>query len=78
VKPIAKAEPSSSPLSAPSLLRCVREELSRIPEHRGGGEVYSLPDTLMSALAMFGLKYSSLLRFDEQKNEPAVRHNLKT
>jgi hypothetical protein len=75
---MAKAEPSSSLLSAPSLLQCVRKEFSRIPEHRGGGEVYTIPDTLMSALAMFGLKYSSLLRFDEQKNEPAVRYNLET
>ena len=38
-----------------------------------------LVDCLMSALAVFGLKYSSLLKFDQDKNSiKRVRHNLKS
>ena len=30
----------------------------------------------MSGLAVFGLKYPSLLKFDEQRNELTIRANL--
>ena len=30
----------------------------------------------MSGLAVFGLKYPSLLKFDEERQEASVRHNL--
>jgi hypothetical protein len=30
----------------------------------------------MSGLAVFGLKYPSLLKFDEERHEGRVRHNL--
>jgi hypothetical protein len=43
-------------LSAPGLLTIVRKEFEQIPEHRGGKPYYPLPDVLMSALAVFGLK----------------------
>ena len=32
----------------------------------------------MSGLAVFGLKYPSLLNFDEDQDDPIIRHNLKT
>jgi hypothetical protein len=32
----------------------------------------------MSGLAVFGLKFPSLLKFDESKNETRVKHNLRT
>lgn len=32
----------------------------------------------MSGLAVFGLKFSSLLKFDENKNETVIKYNLKT
>jgi len=38
-------------LSAPGLLKTVRNEFEKIPEHRSGTINYSLPDVLMSALA---------------------------
>ena len=65
-------------LSAPGLLGLIRTRFAAIPEHRSGTCRFSLPDTLMSGLAMFGLKFPSLLRFDEGRNEEAIRHNLRT
>jgi hypothetical protein len=66
-------------LSAPRLLGWIREVFSKVPDARGKGAVsISLADALMSALAIFGLKYPSLLEFEEHKNETAIRHNLKT
>jgi len=64
-------------LGAKGLLKNVRNEFEKIPEHRSGAVKYSLPNVLMSGLAMFGLKYPSLLQFDKAKNEKTVRHNLK-
>jgi hypothetical protein len=64
-------------LSAPGLLKSVRNEFEKIPEHRSGRVKYSLPDVLMSGLAMFGLKYPSLLQFDKARHEKTVKVNLK-
>ena len=44
-------------LSVPGLLKNVRHEFEKILEHRSGKVKYTLPDVLMSGLAMFGLKY---------------------
>lgn len=66
-------------LSAPSLLRSVRESFAQIPEHRSREPEISLADALMSGLAVFGLKYPSLLKFDEAYGDEAtLRHNLNT
>ena len=54
-------------LSAPGLLKNIRNEFEKIPEHRSGKVNYNLPDVLMSGLAMFGLKCPSLLQFDKIK-----------
>ena len=64
--------------SAPALLGQIREGFEKIPDYRNGGQQFSLPDVLMSGLAMFGLKYPSLLKFDEQRCEERVRANLKS
>ena len=64
--------------SAPSLLGAIRGVFSRIPDHRTGPTKFTLADALMSGLAVFGLKYPSLLKFDEDQDEPVIRHNLKT
>ena len=53
--------------SAPALLGQIREDFGKIPDHRNGGQQFSLQDVLMSGLAVFGLKYPSLLKFDEQR-----------
>jgi hypothetical protein len=44
-------------LSASGLLKTARNEFQKIPSPRRGALKYSLSDVLMSALAMFGLKY---------------------
>jgi hypothetical protein len=64
--------------SAPALLGQIREDFGKIPDHRNGGQQFSLQDVLMSGLAVFGLKYPSLLKFDEQRHEERVRANLKS
>jgi hypothetical protein len=64
-------------VSAPALLRQVRQAFEPIPDPRRYGQQFSLPDVLMSGLAVFGLKYPSLLKFDEQRTELRIRANLK-
>jgi hypothetical protein len=64
-------------VSAPALLHQVRQAFEQIPDPRRYGQQFSLPDVLMSGLAVFGLKYPSLLKFDEQRNESTIRANLK-
>ena len=64
--------------SAPVLLGQIRVDFGKIPDPRNGGQPFSLPDVLMSGLAVFGLKYPSLLKFDEQRHEERVRANLKS
>lgn len=66
-------------LSAPGLLRTIRQSFEAITDHRSERCPISLPDALMSGLAMFGLKYPSLLKFDEAyQAEAVIRANLKT
>ncbi|MDX1655339.1 MAG: transposase, partial [Candidatus Competibacteraceae bacterium] len=65
-------------LSTPGLLRSIRQCFSPIEDSRQGCEI-PLVDALMSGLAVFGLKYPSLLKFDEHyHDEPVVRANLKS
>lgn len=65
-------------LSAPGLLNTIREQFSQIADHRRERSDIPLADALMSGLAVFGLKYPSLLKFDEARHEEVIRHNLKT
>ena len=68
-------------LSAAGILRKLRSIFEKIPEAardpRGVQAQISLPDCLMSALAVFGLKYPSLLQFDDSLGDEVTRHNLK-
>jgi hypothetical protein len=52
-------------LSAPGLLQTIRENFGQIADTREGGEI-PLVDALMSGVAVFGLKYPTLLKFDQQ------------
>ena len=61
--------------SAPAFLDQIRKDFGKIPDHRSSSQQFSLPDVLMSGLAIFGLQYPSLLKFDEQRNEERVRAN---
>ena len=62
-------------LSVAGLLREVRRVAATIPDVPGN-EI-TLTDHLMSGLALFGLKYPSLLQFDHDRQEETVRANLR-
>ena len=62
-------------LSAAGLLSEARRLFARIPEQSGCD--IALVDHLMSGLALFGLKYPSLLQFENDRREEATRANLK-
>ena len=65
-------------LSAPGLLRLVRGRFERINDPVSGRGL-TLADCLMSALAMFGLKYPSLLSFErDARREGRIRSNLRS
>ena len=63
-------------LSAPGLLKTLGSCFQKVPDHRSGKSEIPLVDALMSGLAVFGLKYPSLLKFDEERHEGRVRHSL--
>ncbi|WP_211225033.1 hypothetical protein, partial [Spirosoma spitsbergense] len=44
----------------------LRSWFSSFPDKRAANRSFSLPDVLMSAYAMFALKYPSLLAFETQ------------
>ena len=56
-------------LSAPGLLKTLRNCFQKVPDQRSGKSEIPLVDALMSGLAVFGLKYPSLLKFDEERHE---------
>src|SRR3984957_14379209 len=68
-------------LSARGMLEKVRSAFAKIPEPlrdtRGLKSRIPLVDCLMSGLALFGLKFPSLLQFDQGLNDDAIKHNLK-
>lgn len=69
-------------LSANGMLEKVRHAFSKIPEvpkdTRGLKSKIPLVDCLMSGVALFGLKFPSLLQFDQGQNDEAIKHNLRT
>lgn len=69
-------------LSAPGLLATVRRVFEDVAEPirspRGKKPEISLPDCLMSGLAVFGLKFPSLLQFDQQRSQEMTQHNLQS
>ena len=64
-------------LSAPGLLCEVRRCFQSIKDDTVG-RGFQLADYLMSGLAVFGLKYPSLLQFDGGRGDEVARSNLKT
>ena len=65
-------------LSAPALLNQVRRAFEQVHDPRRYGQQFSLADVLMSGLAVFGLKFPSLLKFDQNRNEVRIRANLQS
>ncbi len=62
-------------LSAEGLLQTARRVFGTIPD--APGNLIALVDHLMSGLALFGLKYPSLLQFEHNRQEETARTNLK-
>ncbi len=67
-------------LSANGLLGLARRVFEKITNDRinkrGRNREISLVDSLMSALAMFGIKSPSLLAFDQAIKDPMIKNNL--
>ena len=59
------------PITTKSLLKTVRSGFEPIADHRAANRSISLSDALMSGFAMFSLKDSSLLEFDERRSKDA-------
>ena len=66
-------------LSMPGLLATTRKSFNRLPDayHDSQRFVYPLVDHLMAGLAVFLLKYPSLLSFDEDTKDQIIAYNLK-
>jgi hypothetical protein len=62
-------------ISASCLIQTVRAGFAAIEDHRASNKTISLSDALMSGFAMFSLKDSSLLEFDQRRQ--AKDENLK-
>ncbi len=77
-KPSPAELKSHNNLSVQKLLKTLRKSFEKIADSRVGEVEYSLTDTLMSALAVFGLKFPSLRKFDEKRTEKPIKHNLKS
>jgi hypothetical protein len=69
-------------LSAHGLLRTIKDVFNKnksLETTSNRKNPIKIIDSLMSGLAIFGLKYPSLLQFDQHyKNDSMVRHNLST
>lgn len=69
-------------LSAKGMLGKIKSIFDQVPEPprnpRGLKPEISLSDCLMSGLALFGLKFPSLLQFDEGREDSVIKHNLST
>ena len=69
-------------LSAEGLLSATRKVFASVkdPEKDSRGKKSKLPlvDCLMSGLAVFGLKFPSLLQFSDDREAEITKHNLKT
>ena len=64
-------------LGIPHLLWLLRQGFEKIPENRSRCKI-SLTDHLMSGIALFVLKYPSLLQFDHNRFCEQTQANLKT
>ncbi len=66
-------------LSADGLVEVVKHCLKQEKLSVVKGSDHSWQDCIMSGLAIFGFKFSSLLQFEKMKSaEPMIRRNLRT
>ena len=72
---------TSEHISTFGLLNTVRNFFLKVPDliSGKGNDKIPLVDCLLSGLAVFKMKASSLLQFDKlARGDPAVKHNLKS
>jgi len=64
-------------LNFDAMIAAIRKDFGKVPDHRASNAKIPLDDVLMSCFAMFSLKDSSLLDFDERRqNEPENLHGV--
>jgi hypothetical protein len=79
----SKAENMSSSfrkqLSAPGLIEIIHKQFSKIPDPREFTKnvKISITDHLMSGMAIFGLKFPSLLDYDKKRSDNIIAQNLR-
>ena len=66
--------PSSKHRSFDPLIKTVRERAEMLPNQRAAECDYSVADAILSAVAMFSLKDSSLLAFQERRNDQNLKN----
>ena len=54
------------------------QRFKRVTEQAVQGSTISMADCLMSGLALFSLKYPSLLKFDNDRADDIIQHNLRS
>lgn len=66
-------------LWTPALISSIKKKINRKfkDEKQHGNTKFTITDYVLSGIAIFHLKYSSLLQFDNDKNEEAKSQNLK-
>lgn len=67
-----------SPYNIDEQLQTLKTCYEKIKTEKKGVKNKTVRDALMSGIAMFSLKYPSLLQFDASRNEDVIAHNLKT
>jgi len=65
-------------LSIDGLLNTCRKSFDKLPDSKKSQSGMTLTDCLMSGVAIFGLKYPSLLQFDKDRVDEIIGHNLNT
>ena len=68
-------QPFRTKINYDDLLLILGQAFQKIPDHRAHNIIHHLPDILMSAFAIFSLKYPSILCFEQQSD--IERANLK-
>ncbi|MDQ6962232.1 MAG: hypothetical protein Q9M28_06830 [Mariprofundaceae bacterium] len=63
-------------LSIKGLLKTCRNIFDGIPDAKQSRSGITLSECLMSGLAIFGLKYPSLLQFDQSMDDEIIKQNL--
>jgi len=64
-------------LNADAMFKIIRADFQKIPDQRAANSQISLDDALMSGFAVFQLKHTSLLAFDNFRNEkPENLHSI--